>query len=104
MRAIAVPARKWPQPDATDVHDAVNLVGCFHENLLALQRSGVCGDDLINHPISLASVSKLNNLCRMSLDREMAVLGARERRKRSHDAQASLRPFSTAAVGERLHV
>lgn len=35
-----------------------------------------CGDDLINHPVSLAFVSKLNSLCRMNLNREMAALSA----------------------------
>lgn len=48
----------------------------LHHHLLALHRSGVCGDDLINHPVSLAFVSKLNSLCRMTFDREMAALSA----------------------------
>ena len=50
--------------DANAVQDAVNLVaivGCFHRHLLALSRSGTSGDDLINHPVSLAFVSKLNS-------------------------------------------
>jgi hypothetical protein len=65
--------------DANAIQDAVNLVavvGCFHRRLLALHRSGVCGDDLINHPDSLAFTSKMNSLCRMSLDREIAVVSA----------------------------
>lgn len=33
-------------------------------------------DDLISHPVALAFVSKLNSLCRMTLDREMAALRA----------------------------
>ena len=68
--------------DANAVQDACNLVavvGCFHRHLLALHRSEVCGDDLINHPVALAFVSKLNSLCRMTLDREMAALGAIDR-------------------------
>ena len=32
--------------------------------------------ELINHPTSLAFVSKLSSLCRMTLDREMAALDA----------------------------
>ena len=52
------------------------VVGCFHRHLLALHRSGICGDDIINHPVSLAFVSKLNSLCRMTTDRGMAALGA----------------------------
>jgi hypothetical protein len=65
--------------DASTVQDAVNLVavvGCFHRHLLDLHRAGVVGDDLINHPVAIAFISKLNSLCRMTLDREMAGLRA----------------------------
>ena len=65
--------------DGNAVQDACNLtavVGCFHCHLMALHRSGVCGDDLINHPVALSFVSKLNSLCRMNLTREMAALSA----------------------------
>ena len=75
----ADPIQQKAAADANAVQDACNLVaivGCFHRHLLALHRSGVCGDDLINHPVALAFVSKLNSLCRMNLDREMAALGA----------------------------
>ena len=68
--------------DANAIQDAVNLVaivGCFHRHLLALSRSGASGDDLINHPVSLAFTSKLNSLCRMSFEREMAALRAIDR-------------------------
>ena len=70
-------AERAAAKDAVAVQDAVNLVaivGCFHRHLLALQRSGVCGDDLINHPVSLSFTSKLNSLCRMNTEREMAAL------------------------------
>jgi hypothetical protein len=65
--------------DANAVQDAVNLiaiVGCFHRHLVELHRSGVGGDDLINHPVALTFISKLNSLCRMNLDREMAAFRA----------------------------
>jgi hypothetical protein len=65
--------------DAVQVQDAVNLtaiVGAWHRHLLAMHRAGTCGDDLINHPINLAFVSKLNSLCRMTFEREMAALRA----------------------------
>lgn len=65
--------------DANAVQDAVNLVavvGCFHRHLLALHRSGVSGDDLINHPVALSFTSKLNSLCRMNCDREIDALTA----------------------------
>ena len=75
----ADPVQQQAAADANAVQDACNLmavVGCFHRHLLALHRSGVCGDDLINHPVALSFVSKLNSLCRMTTDREMAALGA----------------------------
>ncbi len=75
----ADPVHQQAAADANAVQDAVNLVavvGRFHEHLLALHRSGVCSDDLINHPVSLAFVSKLNSLCRMTLGREMAAFRA----------------------------
>ena len=75
----ADPVQQKAASDGNVVQDACNLVavvGCFHRHLLALHRSGVCGDDLINHPVALSFVSKLNSLCRMTTDREMAALGA----------------------------
>lgn len=68
--------------DAVAVQDAVNLIaviGCFHRHLLALNDTGVYGDDLINHPVALAFTSKLNSLCRMTPSRELAALGAIDR-------------------------
>ena len=67
----ADPVQQQAAADANVVQDACNLtavVGCFHRHLVALHRSGICGDDLINHPVSLAFVSKLNSLCRMTTD------------------------------------
>jgi hypothetical protein len=78
----ADPVQQQAAADANAVQDACNLVaivGCFHRHLLDLHRSGVCGDDLINHPVALAFTSKLNSLCRMTLDRELAALGAIDR-------------------------
>ena len=65
--------------DAVAVQDAVNIVavvGCFHRHLLALHDAGVYGDALINHPVALSFVSKLNSLCRVTPSRELAALGA----------------------------
>jgi hypothetical protein len=73
------PAVKKAAQDANDVQDAVNLiaiVGCFHRHLMALRQTGLCGDDLNNHPVSLAFTSKLNSLCRMTTEREMAAFSA----------------------------
>lgn len=67
--------------DASEIQDAVNLiaiVGCFHRHLLALRQEGLRGDDLNNHPVSLAFVSKFNSLCQMTTEREMAAFSAVE--------------------------
>jgi hypothetical protein len=82
--------------DACAVQDAVNLVaivGSFHRHLLALRQAGVCGDDLNNHPVSIAFVSKLNSLCRMSLARESAAFDAIERLERGEDIEFEVIPL-----------
>jgi len=92
----ADPVQQEAAADANAVQDAVNLVavvGCFHEHLLALHRSGVCGDDLINHPVSLAFTSKLNSLCRMTLDREVAALSAVDRLERGQAVEYEVIPI-----------
>jgi hypothetical protein len=83
--------------DANTVQDALNLVavvGCVHRHPLALQRSGVCGDDLINHPVSLAFVHKLNSLCRMTLDRGIAAFSAADRIERGEVVEYEVVPVS----------
>ena len=65
--------------DADAIQDAVNLiaiVGCFHRHLMALRQTGLGGDDLNNHPVTIAFVSKFNSLCRMTTEREMAAFSA----------------------------
>jgi hypothetical protein len=67
---------------ATEVQSGVNLiaiVGCFHRHLVAMRDAGVCGDRLNNHPVTLAFVSKLNALCRLTDSRETAALIAVDR-------------------------
>ena len=54
----------------------VAIVGAFHRNLLLMHLNSGGGDDLINHPVSLAFVSKLYSLCRLTPDREVAALQA----------------------------
>lgn len=90
------PVQQHAAADANAVQDACNLVavvGCFHRHLLALHRSGVCGDDLINHPVSLAFVSKLNSLCRTTLEREMAALSAVDRLERGEAVEYEVVPL-----------
>jgi hypothetical protein len=92
----ADPVQQKAATDANAVQDACNLVavvGCFHRHLLALHRSGVCGDDLINHPVSLTFSSKLNSLCRMTLEREMAALSAVDRLERGEAVEYEVVPI-----------
>ena len=90
------PVQKLAAADGNAVQDACNLiavVGCFHRHLLALHRSGVCGDELFNHPVALSFVSKLNSLCRMTTDREMAALGAIDRIERGEAVEYEVIPL-----------
>ena len=82
--------------DANEIQDACNLVaivGCFHKHLLAMHRAGIGGDNLINHPTSLAFVSKLNSLCRMTLDREMAALAAIDKLQNGESVEYEVIPL-----------
>ena len=82
--------------DANQVQDACNLVaivGCWHQHLLALHRAGIGGDNLINHPTSLAFVSKLNSLCRMTTGREMAALDAIDKLQRRESVEYEVIPL-----------
>ena len=84
------------QAAADAVQSACNLtaiVGCFHRHLLALHRNGVCGDDIINHPVSLAFVSKLNSLCRMTTEREMSALCAIDRIEKGENIEYEVIPL-----------
>jgi hypothetical protein len=67
---------------ANEVQDGCNLiaiVGCFHRHLIATRDSGIRGDNLNNHPVSLAFVSKLVALCRLTDGREIAAMIAVDR-------------------------
>lgn len=82
--------------DAIAVQNAVNLtaiIGAWHRHLLAMHRAGICGDKLINHPVTLAFVSKLNSLCRTSHDREMAALSAIDSIERGEAAEYDVIPL-----------
>ena len=92
----ADPVQQQAAADANAVQDACNLVavvGCFHRHLIALHRRGVCGDLLINHPVSLAFTSKLNSLCRMTTGREMASLGAIDRIEQGESVEYEVIPL-----------
>ena len=51
-----------------------------------MQKQGVCGDDLNNHRVNLAFVRKLNSLCRLTTEREMAAFRAIEKLERGESA------------------
>jgi hypothetical protein len=90
------PAVKSAVQDANAVQDAVNLiaiVGCFHRHLMALRQTGLGGDDLNNHPVSLAFVSKFNSLCRMTTVREMAAFSALDRIEQGETAEYEVIPL-----------
>lgn len=82
--------------DANEIQDACNLtaiVGCWHQHLLALHRAGIGGDALINHPTSLAFISKLTSLCRVTIEREMASLTAIDKLQRGEDVEYEVIPL-----------
>lgn len=76
-----------------DACNLVAIVGAFHRHLLERHRSGVFGDDLINHPVALAFVSKFNSLCRMTTEREMAALDAIDRIEKGEKVEYQVIPL-----------
>ena len=81
---------------ANEIQDACNLVaivGSWYQHLLAMHRAGIGGDALTNHPTSLAFVSKLNSLCRVTLEREMAALGAIDKIQQGEEVEYEVIPL-----------
>jgi hypothetical protein len=96
MKSKNTEAERQAAADANAVQDAVNIVaivGCFHRHLLAMQRSDIYGDNLNNHPVALAFVSKLNSLCRMTTEREMAALLAVRDIERGEEVEYEVIPI-----------
>lgn len=92
----ADPAQQKAAADANAVQCGCNIiaiVGEFHRHLLALHRAEVFGDDLINHPVALAFVSKLNSLCRLTSEREMAALNAIDLIKKGESVEYQVVPL-----------
>jgi hypothetical protein len=90
------PIQQKAASDANAVQDGCNLVaivGTFYRHLLALHHAGVFGDDLNNHPFALAFVSKLNSLCRMTDEREMAGLNAIDRIEKGETVEYEVIPL-----------
>ncbi len=75
-------AERRAAKDANEVQDGVNLtaiVGAFYRHLLGMRDAGICGDNLINHPVAIAFTSKLNALCHLTDGRKTAALLAIDR-------------------------
>jgi len=89
----AVPVQQQAASDGQNACNPTAVVGCFHRHLLALHRSGVCGDDLITHPVSLSFVNKFNSLCRMTTDREMAARGAIDQIEKGETVEYEVMPL-----------
>ena len=52
--------------DAIAVQDAVNMIavaGSFHRHLKAMRETGMSGDELNNHPVTICFSSKISSLC-----------------------------------------
>jgi hypothetical protein len=89
-------AERKAAKDANEVQDGGNIiaiVGAFHRHLIAMRDSGVCGDRLNNHPVSLAFTSKLNSLSRMTNSREIAALIAIDRIERGETIEYEVIPI-----------
>ena len=92
----ANPVEQQAAQDANEIQDACNLiaiVGCWHRHLVAMSRAGIGGDNLINHPTSLAFLSKLNSLCRMTCEREMAAFDAIDKLRHGESVEYEVIPL-----------
>lgn len=68
--------------DAIAVQDAVNMIavaGSFHRHLKSMRETGMSGDELNNHPVTICYASKISSLCRMTADREANAFDAIEK-------------------------
>ena len=92
-----IEAERKAARDAREVQDGVNIiaiVGAFHRHLSAMRDSGVCGgNELSNHPVTLAFTSKLNSLCRLTNGREIAALIAIDRIENGETAEYEVIPI-----------
>ena len=97
----ADPVQQKAANDANAVQNGCNICGildAFHRHMIALSRSGLDGNQLNNHPVALAFVSKLNSLCRMSFEREMAALRAIDQIEQREQVEYEVIPLLTASL------
>ncbi len=67
---------------------------CVSTSTTSLHRSGICGDDLINHPVAIAFTSKLNSLCRLSIARESAAFDCLAQLQRGEPVDYEIIPIN----------
>ena len=82
--------------DANAVQDAVNMiavVGSFHRHLKAMRETGMSGDELNNHPVTICFASKIISLCRMTAGRETNAFGAIEKLANGEEVQYEVIPI-----------
>lgn len=82
--------------DAIAVQNAVNLiavVGAFNRHLKAMLETGMSGDELNNHPVTICFISKISSLCRMTADREIRAFGAIEKLANGEEVQYEMIPI-----------
>ncbi|WP_339684946.1 hypothetical protein [Gimesia maris] len=82
--------------DALFVQDAVNMIavaGSFHRHLKAMRETGMSGDEINNHPVTICFISKFSSLCRMTADREDNAFGAIEKMAIGEEVQYEVIPI-----------
>tara|TARA_R110002167_G_scaffold207033_3_gene411218 strand:+ start:1117 stop:1476 length:360 start_codon:yes stop_codon:yes gene_type:complete len=82
--------------DAIAVQDAVNLiavVGSLHRHLKAMRETGMSGDEINNHPVTICFASKISSLCRMTVERETKAFGAIEKMANGETVQYEVIPI-----------
>ncbi|QDT24409.1 hypothetical protein [Gimesia chilikensis] len=82
--------------DAIAVQDAVNLIavaGCFHRHLKAMRETGISGDELNNHPVTICFASKISSLCRMTPSREADAFLASQKMANGETIQYEVIPI-----------
>lgn len=94
---LADEATKRAAENAIAVQDAVNLRAILAQLLREVdtmrQSADLDGNAINNHPVIVSYLSKLNSLCRMTTEREIAALQAIDRLAQGHDVQFEVIPL-----------
>ncbi|MEQ8852779.1 hypothetical protein [Gimesia sp.] len=82
--------------DAIAVQDAVNMIavaGAFHRHLKAMRKTGMSGNELNNHPVTICFASKISSLCRMTPSREANAFLASQKMANGETVQYAVIPI-----------